>query len=37
LAQLGIRFFNQHQFRKANPMSVFIDLARKDPPGDRII
>ena len=37
LAQLGIRFFNQRQFRKANPMSVFIDLARKDPPGHRII
>jgi hypothetical protein len=37
LAQLGIRFFNQRQFRKANPMSVFIDLARKEPPGHRII
>jgi len=30
LAQLGLRYFKQAQFRKANPMSVFIDLARKD-------
>jgi hypothetical protein len=29
LSQLGIRYFRQQQFRKANPMSVMIDLSRK--------
>jgi SEC-C motif len=33
LAQLGLRYFKQQNFRKANPMSVFIDLSRKEPPG----
>jgi len=29
LSQLGLRYFRQQQFRKANPMSVMIDLSRK--------
>ena len=33
LAQLGLRYFGQRQFRKLNPMSVMIDLARKEIPG----
>jgi SEC-C motif len=33
LVQLGLRHFRQRQFRKANPMSVFIDLSRKETPG----
>lgn len=33
LAQLGYRFLKQSSFRKENPMSVFIDLSRKEPPG----
>lgn len=33
ILQLGIRYFKQQQFRKMNPMSVFIDLSRKDAPG----
>jgi hypothetical protein len=37
LAQLGLRYFRRQSFRMANPMSVFIDLARKEPPGHRII
>jgi hypothetical protein len=33
VGQLGLRFFKRGQFRKANPMSVFIDLSRKEPAG----
>jgi hypothetical protein len=33
LGQLSYRYFKQQQFRKSNPMSVFIDLARRNPPG----
>jgi hypothetical protein len=33
IAQLGLRYFRQRQFRKLNPMSVMIDLARKETPG----
>jgi hypothetical protein len=31
VSQLGLRHFRQQQFRKANPMSVMIDLSRKKP------
>jgi hypothetical protein len=37
LGQLGYRFLKQSSFRKENPMSVFIDLERKEPPGVRLI
>jgi hypothetical protein len=30
VSQLGLRYFRQKQFRKANPMSVLIDLSRKE-------
>jgi hypothetical protein len=33
IAQLGLRYFGQRQFRKLNPMSVMIDLSRKETPG----
>jgi hypothetical protein len=33
IARLGLRYFGQRQFRKLNPMSVMIDLARKESPG----
>ena len=33
LGQLGLRYFRRQQFRNANPMSVLIDLSRKEPPG----
>jgi hypothetical protein len=33
LGQLFLRYFRRQQVRKANPMSVFIDLSRKEPPG----
>jgi hypothetical protein len=33
LMQLGHRYLKQQQFRKSNPMSVMIDLSRKEPPG----
>jgi hypothetical protein len=33
IGQLGIRYLKQEQFRRTNPMSVFIDLSRKDRPG----
>jgi hypothetical protein len=33
VGQLGLRFFKRGQFRKANPMSVFIDLSRKETAG----
>jgi hypothetical protein len=33
LGQLAYRYFKQQQFRRSNPMSVFIDLSRKGPPG----
>jgi hypothetical protein len=36
LGQLWIRYFKRQQFRKSNPMSVFIDLSRKEPPGVRM-
>jgi hypothetical protein len=36
LGQLSRRYFKREQFRKSNPMSVFIDLSRKEPPGLRI-
>jgi hypothetical protein len=36
LSQLGLRYFRQQQFRKANPMSVLIDLSRKEPPGSKL-
>jgi hypothetical protein len=29
VSQLGLRYFRQQQFRKANPMSIMIDLSRK--------
>ena len=33
ISQLGLRYLGQRQFRRANPMSVLIDLARKESPG----
>jgi hypothetical protein len=33
VGQLWLRYFKQQQFRKTNPMSVFIDLSRKEQPG----
>jgi hypothetical protein len=36
LGQLWLRYFRRQQFRKANPMSVFIDLSRKETPGGRL-
>jgi hypothetical protein len=36
VGQLGLRFFKRQQFRKANPMSVLIDLSRKEPAGTTI-
>jgi hypothetical protein len=33
LGQLFTRYFQRKQFRKTNPMSVFVDLSRKEPPG----
>jgi hypothetical protein len=33
IGQLGLRYFRQQQFRKTNPMSVFIDLSRREPRG----
>jgi hypothetical protein len=35
LGQLWLRYFDRQQFRKNNPMSVFVDLSRKEPPGGR--
>ena len=36
LAQLGYRYLKRSTFRKENPMSVFINLARKGPPGAKL-
>jgi SEC-C motif len=36
LGQLWLRYFDRQQFRKNNPMSVFVDLSRKEPPGGRL-
>ena len=33
ISQLGLRYLGQRRFRKQNPMSVLIDLSRKEPPG----
>ncbi len=33
LTHLGLRYLKQQRFRKANPMSIFIDLSQKEPPG----
>ena len=33
ISQLGLRFLGQRQFRKQNPMSVMIDLSRKETAG----
>jgi hypothetical protein len=33
LSQLFTRYFQRQQFRKTNPMSVFVDLSRNEPPG----
>lgn len=37
IVQLGIRYFRRQQFRRANPMSVFIDLSRKETPGTTLV
>jgi hypothetical protein len=36
LTRLGFHYLKQQQFRKANPMSVMIDLSRQEPPGQRL-
>jgi hypothetical protein len=36
LGQLFTRYCQRQQFRKTNPMSVFVDLSRKEPPGVRL-
>jgi hypothetical protein len=33
IGQLWLRYFRRQQFKKSNPMSVFIDLSRREPPG----
>jgi hypothetical protein len=33
LGQLWLRHFRRQQFRKSNPMSVFVDLSQKEPTG----
>jgi SEC-C motif len=37
IGQLFHRYLKQQQFRKLNPMSVFIDLSRYKPPGDSLV
>jgi hypothetical protein len=36
LGQLWLRYFQRQQFRKINPMSVFVDLSLKESPGGRM-
>jgi hypothetical protein len=36
LGQLWLRYFQRQQFRKINPMSVFVDLSHKESPGGRM-
>lgn len=37
VGQLWLRYFRQQQFRSANPMSVFIDLSKKEPRGTALL